>query len=354
MRKLIPAILVGFTFLQCQKEKQLQQIDVDIKSISTVNLSEIAKNSTSVILETNDSCLLSTITDVVSAGNYYFVLSSNIYQFDKKGKFVRQVGRQGKGPSEYLYINAITADETNGILYVATGQQLLCFDFNGALLKEMAYRKFVENMECSNDELLVIASKMAIKQNEGYRNETKLYRLNRELKCNDSILVKSVNFKSASGVLFPQANYISDLRNQRFLYFPVLLPETVLRDTLYEIKDNQLHPSLRLNIDGVIVKGDTKNLSVMNIYRSSRYLFLEYALKDGPRFFCADLKINRTMNMRDGFTDDLDHTGIAKLRPLNLKSDLMLFIKQGYELNNVIEGVTENSNPVIFLVNLRN
>jgi len=35
------------------------------------------------------------------------------------------------------------------------------------------------------------------------------------------------------------------------------------------------------------------------------------------------------------------------------KFDLMYFKKEGYELVGKVEGVTENSNPVVFIVELK-
>lgn len=54
--------------------------------------------------------------------------------------------------------------------------------------------------------------------------------------------------------------------------------------------------------------------------------------------------------MKEGFTDDIYNTGIPALKPSDLKHGEFYFIKNGYELDGIMDGVNENSNPVIFFV----
>jgi hypothetical protein len=43
-------------------------------------------------------------------------------------------------------------------------------------------------------------------------------------------------------------------------------------------------------------------------------------------------------------------TSLINLMPLDLKTGEFCFVKNGFELDGVVDGVNENSNPVIFFV----
>lgn len=55
------------------------------------------------------------------------------------------------------------------------------------------------------------------------------------------------------------------------------------------------------------------------------------------------------MHSSKKFRDDLLNFGEVELFPLDLDRGLMYFVKQSYEL----EGMTENDNPVLYIVELK-
>jgi hypothetical protein len=94
-----------------------------------------------------------------------------------------------------------------------------------------------------------------------------------------------------------------------------------------------------------------RNMTIHNIFRTERFIFSEYHYLDKPYFFCYDLFNQKGYNMTEGFTDDLFGTGMTvNLIPLNLRNGEFCFVKNGYELEGIIEGANENSNPVIFFI----
>lgn len=59
-------------------------------------------------LETTDSCLISNLLNLQVTTDYMFMYNGKteeVLQFDRKGKFIRRVGRQGNGPGEYSMIS---------------------------------------------------------------------------------------------------------------------------------------------------------------------------------------------------------------------------------------------------------
>ena len=76
--------------------------DLDLSCILTDSI-EIIK------LNTSDECLIGEIKQVSFTDQFIFVsdpyVSQKIFMFDKNGKFVKNIGRQGGGPGEYSIIS---------------------------------------------------------------------------------------------------------------------------------------------------------------------------------------------------------------------------------------------------------
>lgn len=91
--------------------------DLDLSCILTDSI-EIIK------LNTSDECLIGEIKQVSFTDQFIFVsdpyVSQKIFMFDKNGKFVKNIGRQGGGPGEYSIISKFTI----------TGDSLLIQDYN--------------------------------------------------------------------------------------------------------------------------------------------------------------------------------------------------------------------------------
>ena len=84
-------------------------------------------------LETTDSCLISNLLNLQVTTDYMFMYNGKteeVLQFDRKGKFIRRVGRQGNGPGEYSMISELAVDDSN--------KELSIFQYGGdALVSRM-------------------------------------------------------------------------------------------------------------------------------------------------------------------------------------------------------------------------
>ncbi|MFA6126526.1 MAG: 6-bladed beta-propeller [Bacteroidales bacterium] len=85
---------------------ELPVIDVigALKNEKPLNLSEIVDHIEYVQLETKPECLIGFGEAVIAGSNIYVRNSrpASLLVFDKRGKFLRQISRQGKGPGEYI------------------------------------------------------------------------------------------------------------------------------------------------------------------------------------------------------------------------------------------------------------
>jgi hypothetical protein len=97
-------------------------------------LSDIAEDVEYVPLETNDKCLIGRVSNAVLTEEYIFYGN---FQFDRKGKFIRQVHKTGQGPGED-FIRCTGYDKKNRLIYMYGNYppyKILVYDFNGKLVK---------------------------------------------------------------------------------------------------------------------------------------------------------------------------------------------------------------------------
>ena len=351
-RLFIPLFILVLSLAEMASGQDFRIIDATIAN-EKHKLSEIADDEYFVRLETNENCMISYIYRIIQTKDYFFILSANdLYMFDKQGGFVRKIGTEGNGPGEYVNIWAIAVNEANETVYIASRSKLLSFDYDGEFQKTIPFKRFVECMEVMNGELYAICTDLAVRQSNGtFSNITKLYRLNDNLSVTDSIDVKYINLASPAGGMSRVTRYFSDLGDKQYMFFPVLTKDPIVRDTLYSIEGNKLKPDIKVNFKKASKDGE--NFMMRNMYRSKSFLFAEYTYTGQKYFFCYDLEKELTMNMEEGFNDDILNTGVAKLEPLDPANGLMYFVKQANEVTDVIDGVDEFDNPVIIFVQLK-
>ena len=92
---------------------------------------------------------------------------------------------------------------------------------------------------------------------------------------------------------------------------------------------------------------------IYRIFRQGRFLFSEYSMNNEMYFFYKDYHSEKIYNTKGGLEDDIYNSGKVILFPLLSDENQMYFIKNGYEVAGKINDVTENSNPVIMLVKLK-
>lgn len=123
---------------QSAHQKFLYEIDLkkNIKNIKDINLSYIGTEISYIPLETNTECLIQEISKVLFSESYIFVSGfTKLYQFEKNGKFIRQIGSQGRGPEKYSSVGDFCFDDKTKEVFIinAASYKLLIFGFDGVL-----------------------------------------------------------------------------------------------------------------------------------------------------------------------------------------------------------------------------
>lgn len=88
-----------------------------------------------------------------------FVLDSRNFQiikFDKDGKFLWKIGREGQGPGEFQRPNNVTVNQSNGVAILDNYRILSQFDFLGNFQKTVKFQKSITSCQILLDGRLLV------------------------------------------------------------------------------------------------------------------------------------------------------------------------------------------------------
>lgn len=134
-------LLISFTILTgCQTQQSFDPVTIKInpEQFIPVNLDSLLSYSTIIPLEYTQKALLSEGGTVVFKEDGYFIsqLRKPLYHFDPSGKFVKQIGKTGKGPGEYVSSINVVVNNDGFILKEDRGStKLLFYDHEGNFVK---------------------------------------------------------------------------------------------------------------------------------------------------------------------------------------------------------------------------
>jgi hypothetical protein len=113
--------------------------------METINLSGFASGIRYVPLETGMNNYISYISDCKFIGNYLIVINlKQCLLYDVNGKFIKQIGTEGRGPGEYQYVDAVVVDcDTN--IYIQSLYDLLEFKVDGSFVEKKKNRFMLNN-----------------------------------------------------------------------------------------------------------------------------------------------------------------------------------------------------------------
>jgi len=108
-------------------------------TVEPLLLSELADSVSYVALETTKESLTK---DAVQYGDRYYTIvnEDRLLCFDKNGKFLHQIGRRGKGPEEYPWIENYSyfkVDPVTNWVYIFLDNETRVFDEKGKFLKRL-------------------------------------------------------------------------------------------------------------------------------------------------------------------------------------------------------------------------
>jgi len=100
----------------------LHQENVKNNHDESLLYSSLYKGIKTILLETNETCLIGVISKMRVDDHYIFILDRHIakslYMFDKEGHFIRKIGEAGNGPGEYILPFDFAIDSDSKTIYI--------------------------------------------------------------------------------------------------------------------------------------------------------------------------------------------------------------------------------------------
>lgn len=382
MKKLNILIFIAFaSFQSCSRQSSDQEIDKwnEIK----VSLSEHEVEHNSLLsslriipLETTDESLIRDVWQIKYKDSLFFISDSRerLLVFDSKGRFLRQIGRQGNGPGEFLGIRDMIVGD--GWIELLDFNKIHRYNWHGEYLSST-------KIEIKNSDIICIPRYFAKSSFSGYYIWGGLQGIPQEkLKTHKQMYRFSDNFEVLDGY-FPITHRQPSNGNRFFVYDDKVIVEPLRFDyNVYQI-DTCGMLSSRHYIDfgeqsyhGEIntpeefeALWDKYVLEMFNYFEVDNWFHLSFFYKDT----CCTLYYDK--RAKKPYVIDCDKTNKDKNSfPINwvrgcMDEDfIMVFnsfelieymqvlseeVIDKYQLRDIMQTVQESDNPVLVICRLK-
>lgn len=361
------------------KKEGIPVIDISggFANSQQINLSKIAISIRYISLETRKEAYITKVTKAVFTDQEMIIYdgkSNQILRFDLEGRFLGPIGRGGKGPGEYIQVNNIEVNRTNGIIYVFDLglAKVLKFDLEGKFLGNnknpllgswvtmISDKYFVYFDPARSVEFAGGYFKTIITDLEGKI----LQRLNPQKKSKEEKFKSPCSMQSAVYLNDNAAFYWEVTSDTVFMVTPDLtfrpnacieqgkrsMPKDKMYDAEYVMKRFNEHSTIIwlletekyffgrgiTNFQGAAILYFKDTKECYNVLDNRNYLFND--LDNGPGFWPIG-KIN-------------DHSLYSTADPIDFKA-LLKNNKLSPQVKEMAETVNEGDNPVIVVVELK-
>lgn len=342
----------------CEKGKDLEN-KIEVLSVSTnsnqeLTINDIAEDIEEVRLELTDESLIANIIKVERTEKYIFVMTSNgpsVLQFDRKGKFIKSMGKKGDGPEEVLRIITFTIDPENRYLYLASPNKIVIYNFENTFVGQIDGFAIPNYMHFQNGKLEVFLTRNnKSKSGEGFVKVPTMFRIFNDGSIADSVGITEISLKQQIRFMMMDAKYYSNSSRDQFFYLPVLFPEPIVRDTLYVVNELGFQPVVKLDFGAKAITNDGKKaVNIWGMHRSDRYLLARYSFDRKSRYFVYDFKSEKGYNLNSGIDGGEFSDGDA----VELMPDLSETNAYYFSVKKIENQVKDEPNPTLYFVNLK-
>ena len=365
----------------------LLDIETAYENPQKIYLSEFATNITYIPLETKEDCMIRSIHQILFSDEYIFVSQfRSVYQFTRDGKFIRQIGAEGRGPAEFIQINNISLDLDAGIVYIHAGyQKTLLFDFNGTLLRSFKTSlPDAETLPFGSDKFVSTQHDIPSKRwydydyllffSDSTGNFLKKFERKDRITATQFMMIGQFNLYNLG-----EEYFFKDLHNDTIfkVFYDSLVPHIILDFGKYKLDKN-------IETTTENVKALESSLLVYNVVETPDHAFIRMSHGYGGRQITGwyakanrELKIfNDPERQFSGFLNDIDggypifpidynqstNDLIFVYNPLRLKEHLLsedysklvsVSPDKKEELESWIKNMDESSNPIIGIASLK-
>ena len=383
-KKIILLLLSAALMAACSNnQKGSERIRINEAKHMQVNLSDYVISLEYVPLETKAECLIDRNPGFYVLDEYIVVTTSQqCFLFDRSGKFIREIGRAGRGPDEYSNATWRVIDEKKQTILMPSWNQRIEYSVDGEVFR---YFPIIPGTLTAtayeSDSILVLGVR-----NSGGDAVNQLVFINQE-KIVDSIpnyqFFKPLEPNMSGGF----GNEFYFYRNKDDLYY-----KNLFNDTIFSIKDRKLHPAWVFDMGtyhlsrSIMANANTfmrermKYNSVMNILEAEPFLLFSIVSERGDSAYIFDKAKSRVFVLQKeqklkGFYNDID--GGMPFWPvhINQKQELVSFLypdemkemltNEYFESKNIrdeasnirlkelIRRLKEEDNPVVVIAKLK-
>jgi len=135
-------------------------LEENISNFEVIKMSQLFDSIQYIQIETNKKCLIKDArkAKIIFTDNFMFISEfRQLLQFKKSGKFVKQIGRNGKGPGEYTGIRTCTVDEKGKLIYVVENwsKKIHIYNFDGNFIRDLSTEYDIKDILFCSDENLI-------------------------------------------------------------------------------------------------------------------------------------------------------------------------------------------------------
>lgn len=351
--------------------------NLNVKADTTKTWNDFASSVQIIPLETNDSVLLASYTISAVDGDKiiginrvinktsdgWFVISgakADIRIFSTEGKQLQKIDRLGKGAEEYTDLGRLLVSKNPLTIQVRDNKRLLSYNDKGEYLRTDSLKRNFFNM-VSLDERRYLAE-AAVFPVEEYRYLLGIF--NNEGGIEKELLPVKCDTTKLARMPFTVYGVLRPAENGAFYKNPY-------SDTLYQVTSGlQVNPlavflcgernySKMLDIqpgrDWNVLLDVGKELISINDYAVwGKYIFLSYFCKQNyyeiwEKGGSRPLVRKTGKQENGGITLNIGN-GSIDLFPQFFQDGKAYFIVDAYRLLDIVEGITEDSNPVLIIV----
>ena len=381
---LLTILLVRCSSFQPEKNK-IPVIDIEnmIENNQEIPASDVVSNITYTPLQTNNKCFIRYISKALFTKDYILINNNNkeLYCFNYDGQFVKQIGREGRGPGEFNEIIDIAFNESlNNIYILSSNTQIDVFSLEGKYLKSLKIDSEAPGTIASIDNFIVINN-----NNDAGKATYRyvIYNTDGEL---ISRFENPYHFDSKSGIF--------SMLHECFFYEinSKLFVKDFHSDTIYSISSDNFSPEIVLQTGKYaitpqvrstkeFVMDGSKNIMFTNILESKNKLYVKFRYDKKTYTLLMDKTTkknispvflsNNKYNSFDGgieikpsfyFLHNNTEYFVQTFFPYELKTYILSddfksstpkYPEKKKQLEELANSLDENDNPVLMLVKLK-
>lgn len=347
-------------------------------------ISELLDSVEYIKLETSSKSLIKDIRDVIFAKNRFYIQNGrdNLLCFDNSGKFLFQVGGNGRGPGEYASCHQVVIKEEQNRIWIVDKQlmKILQYDLEGKFIESLPYDFFYNlYFPLNYDKHCFYLGTTS--------NSSRSFHSHMIIRTDDNFVLEEAYLPIDPQII--QINY----SNSRIGYYynGGLHIRPDFQNVIYGIGEDSIWQRYILDFGNEFIteaevlkiasKGDLDEMfiglresgkvyTVAYLLESDNYLYFIYS-KNGDVVTNFYSKTSKLLYSQMGFEDDLG-SGIHYDLPLGLAGDKFIFALPAYELYNraielptdksfvvgpslseIQKDVDDNDNPVLALAKLK-